>query len=184
MTFRESDVCMEVIKNVKYVLNIFDRHEISVAPVDDTMVISFDLDAGCSEDGIGGGHGMDELSQRHLGHTTLTFKDVCGSGKKQIPFGEVPLDKATQYAAEDADVTWRLYKLLKPRLAEEGGTRVYQRVDRPLLPVVAQMERHGIKVDRQALAGLSEEFAKETARIEREIYDCCGQEFTIGSPAQ
>jgi len=146
--------------------------------------MSFDLDAGRSEDGIGGGHGMDELSERHLGHTTLTFKDICGSGKKAIPFGEVPLDRATEYAAEDADVTWRLYKVLKPRLAEEAGTRVYERVDRPLIPVVAQMERYGIKVDRHALAGLSEEFAKETARIEREIWDCCGTEFTIGSPAQ
>jgi DNA polymerase-1 len=160
------------------------RNGIAVVPVDDTMIISFDLDAGRSEDGIGGGHGMDELSTRHLGHTTLTYKDICGSGKKSIPFGEVPLDRATEYAAEDADVTWRLHKVLKPRLAEEHGTRVYERVDRPLIPVVAQMERHGIKVDRQALAGLSEEFAKETARIEREIWDCCGVEFTIGSPAQ
>src|SRR4029079_1424883 len=180
----ESDAVLKVGQNIKYDLNIFARNGIHVAPVDDTMIVSFDLDAGRSEDGIGGGHGMDELSQRHLGHTTLTFKDICGSGKKQIPFGEVPLDKATAYAAEDADVTWRLYKVLKPRLAEEGGTRVYERVDRPLIPVVAQMERHGIKVDRQALAGLSEEFAKETARIEREIWDCCGVEFTIGSPAQ
>jgi len=96
----------------------------------------------------------------------------------------VPLDKATQYAAEDADVTWRLYKHLKPRLAEEGGTQVYQRVDRPLIPVVARMERHGIKVDRARLAGLSEEFSREIARIEREVWDCCGIEFTIGSPRQ
>jgi DNA polymerase-1 len=180
----ESDAVLKVGQNVKYDINVFARNGIAVAPVDDTMIISFALDAGRSEDGIGGGHGMDELSQRHLGHTTLTYKDICGSGKKQIPFGEVPLDRATEYAAEDADVTWRLWKVLKPRLAEEGGTRIYERVDRPLIPVVAQMERHGIKVDRQALAGLSEEFAKETARIEREIYDCCGTEFTIGSPAQ
>ena len=180
----ESDAVLKVGQNIKYDINVFARNGIEVAPVDDTMIISFDLSAGRSEEGIGGGHGMDELSQRHLGHTTLTYKDICGTGKKQIPFGEVPLDKATQYAAEDADVTWRLYKVLKPRLAEEGGTRIYQRVDRPLIPVVAQMERHGIKVDRHALAGLSEEFAKETARIEREIFDCCGTEFTIGSPAQ
>src|SRR5690606_21297613 len=180
----ESDAVLKVGQNIKYDINVFARNGIAVAPVDDTMIISFDLDAGRSEDGIGGGHGMDELSQRHLGHTTLTYKDICGSGKKQIPFGEVPLDRATEYAAEDADVTWRLHKVLKPRLAEEGGTRIYERVDRPLIPVVAQMERHGIKVDRQALAGLSEEFAKETARIEREIWDCCGVEFTIGSPAQ
>ncbi len=180
----ESDAVLKVGQNIKYDINVFARNGLAVAPVDDTMIISFDLDAGRSEDGIGGGHGMDELSERHLGHQTLTYKDICGSGKKQIPFGEVPLDRATEYAAEDADVTWRLHKVLKPRLPDEGGTRVYERVDRPLIPVVAQMERHGIKVDRQALARLSEEFASETARIEREIWDCCGTEFTIGSPAQ
>ncbi len=180
----ESDAVLKIGQNIKYDITIFARNGIHVAPVDDTMIISFDLAAGRAEDGIGGGHGMDELSARHLGHTTLTYKDICGTGRKQIPFGEVPLDRATEYAAEDADVTWRLWKTLKPRLAEEGGTRIYERVDRPLIPVVAQMERHGIKVDRHALAGLSEEFSKETARIEREIYDCCGVEFTIGSPAQ
>ena len=180
-----SDAVLKVGQNIKYDVNILSRcAKIDVAPIDDTMIISFALDAGRSLDGIGGGHGMDELSERHLGHTTLTFKEICGSGKKAIPFGEVPLDKATQYAAEDADVTWRLWKLLAPRLAVEGGTRVYERVDRPLIPVVAQMERHGIKVDRQQLARLSEEFAREIARIEREVWDCCGIEFTIGSPKQ
>ena len=181
----ESDQVLKVGQNIKYDLNILARcAHIHVAPIDDTMIISFALDAGRSLEGIGGGHGMDELSQRHLGHTTLTFKDICGTGKKAIPFGEVPLDKATQYAAEDADVTWRLYKQLKPRLAGEGGTQVYERVDRPLIPVVAQMERHGIKVDRARLAGLSEEFSREIARIECEIFGICGQEFTIGSPKQ
>ncbi len=181
----EADHVLKVGQNIKYDLNILARcANIHVTPIDDTMIISFDLDAGRSLDGIGGGHGMDELSQRHLGHTTLTFKDICGTGKKAIPFGEVPLDRATEYAAEDADVTWRLWKTLKPRLAAEGGTRVYERVDRPLIPVVAQMERHGIKVDRARLARLSEEFASEIARIEREIFDCCGVEFTIGSPRQ
>jgi DNA polymerase I len=181
----ESDAVLKVGQNIKYDLNILSRcAKIAVAPIDDTMIMSFALDAGRSLDGIGGGHGMDELSERHLGHTTLTFKDICGAGKKAIPFGEVPLDRATQYAAEDADVTWRLYKTLKPRLAEEAGTQVYQRVDRPLIPVVARMERHGIKVDRQRLAKLSEEFATEISRIEREVWDCCGIEFTIGSPKQ
>ena len=181
----ESDAVLKIGQNIKYDLNILSRCAgISVAPIDDTMILSFALDAGRSLDGIGGGHGMDELSQRHLGHTTLTFKDICGSGKKAIPFGEVPLDRATEYAAEDADVTWRLWKHLRPRLAEEGGTQVYERVDRPLIPVVAQMERHGIKVDRQRLARLSDEFATEMARIEREIFDICGFEFTIGSPKQ
>jgi DNA polymerase-1 len=180
----ESDAVLKIGQNIKYDINILARNGITLAPVDDTMIISFTLDAGRSLDGIGGGHGMDELSQRHLGHTTLTFKDICGSGKKQIPFGEVPVERATEYAAEDADVTWRLHKHLKPRLAIEGGTRVYERVDRPLIPVVAAMERHGIKVDRARLAKLSEEFAGEIARIEQEIWDCCGEQFTVGSPQQ
>ena len=181
----ESDQVLKVGQNIKYDLNILARcANIRVAPIDDTMIVSFALDAGRSLDGIGGGHGMDELSERHLGHKTLAFKDICGAGKKAVPFGEVPLDKATAYAAEDADVTWRLYKHLKPRLATEGGTQVYERVDRPLIPVVAQMERHGVKVDRARLAGLSEEFAREIARIERDVWDCCGLEFTIGSPKQ
>ncbi|RXZ64937.1 DNA polymerase I [Pelagerythrobacter rhizovicinus] len=180
----ESDAVLKVGQNVKYDLNVLARHDIAMAPVDDTMIVSFALDAGRSLDGIGGGHGMDELAQRHLGHTTLTFKDICGSGKKAIPFGEVPLDRATEYAAEDADVTWRLYANLKPRLATEGGSRIYQRVDRPLIPVVAQMERHGIKVDRGQLAKLSEEFAAETGRLEAEIHAIAGAAFTIGSPKQ
>lgn len=180
----ESDAVLKVGQNVKYDINILARHGIAVGPVDDTMVMSFDLDAGRSLDGIGGGHGMDELAQRHLGHTTLTFKELCGSGKKAIRFAEVPLDRATEYAAEDAEVTWRLHRLLKPRLADEAATRIYERVDRPLIPVVAQMERHGIRVDRERLAGLSATFAEEIGRLEREIHALAGQEFTIGSPKQ
>ncbi|MEE1876733.1 DNA polymerase I [Altererythrobacter litoralis] len=180
----ESDAVLKIGQNIKYDINVLARQGIAVAPVDDTMILSFTLDAGRSHDGIGGGHGMDELSERHLGHTPLAFKDVCGTGKKQIPFGEVPLDKATEYAAEDADVTWRLHQHLKPRLSVEGGTRIYERVDRPLIPVVAQMERHGIKVDRAQLARLSEEFASETGRLEKEIHALAGEEFTVGSPKQ
>jgi DNA polymerase-1 len=179
-----SDAVVKVFHNGKYDLNVLARNGLAVAPVEDTMIMSFDLDAGRQLDGIGGGHGMDELASRHLGHTCLTFKEICGTGKKAIPFGEVPLDKATEYAAEDADVTWRLYKTLKPRLATEGGTRIYERVDRPLVPVVAQMERHGIKVDRTRLAKLSEEFAGEIARLEKEIHRIAGTEFTVGSPKQ
>ncbi|AKQ41281.1 DNA polymerase I [Aurantiacibacter atlanticus] len=180
----ESDAVLKIGQNIKYDINILARHGITVAPVDDTMIMSFDLDAGRSMDGIGGGHGMDELSERHLGHTTLKFKDVCGTGKKAIPFGEVPLDKATPYAAEDADVTWRLHAHLAYRMPGEGGVRIYQRVDRPLIPVVAHMEREGIKVDRAELARLSETFAKEIARLEGEIHADAGTSFTIGSPKQ
>lgn len=179
----EDDSVIKIGQNIKYDINVLSRYGIDVAPVDDTMIISFTLDAGRGEVGMGG-HGMDELSDRHLGHTPLSFKEVCGTGKKAIPFGEVDLDRATEYAAEDADVTWRLHRHMKPRLADESGTRIYERVDRPLIPVVAQMERHGIKVDRARLSRLSEEFAKETARLEGEIHGIAGQEFTVGSPKQ
>ena len=180
----ESAAVLKVGQNIKYDLNVLARHDIHVAPIDDTMIISFCLDAGRQLDGIGGGHGMDELATRHLSHKTLTFKDICGTGKKAIPFGEVPLDRATRYAAEDADVTWRLHQTLRPRLSFEGGTRIYERVDRPLVPVVAQMERHGIKVDREKLAGLSGEFATAVAALEETIFETVGQPFTIGSPKQ
>ncbi|MDE2410652.1 MAG: DNA polymerase I [Sphingomonadales bacterium] len=180
----ESDAVLKVGQNIKYDLNVLARHGTAVSPIDDTMIISFDMDAGRSEDGIGGGHGMDELATRHLGHTTLAFKDVCGTGKKAIPFGEVPLDRATEYAAEDADVTWRLHRLLKPRLSDEGATRIYERVDRPLIPVVAQMERHGIMVDRERLSGLSATFAQQIGALEGEIHALAGGPFTIGSPKQ
>ncbi|MBU1605511.1 MAG: DNA polymerase I [Alphaproteobacteria bacterium] len=190
----ESDAVLKICQNAKYDINIMARcgkavGGIAMAPVDDTMIVSFAMDAGRSLDGIGaggigGGHGMDELAERHLGHKCLTFKELCGTGKKAIPFTEVPLDKATQYAGEDADITWRLHHVLKPRLPGEGATRIYERVDRPLIPVVARMEREGIKVDRSELARLSEQFAAETTRIEREIWECCGEEFAIGSPKQ
>ncbi|MDY7096818.1 MAG: DNA polymerase I [Pseudomonadota bacterium] len=178
-----NDAVLKVFQNGKYDLNVLARYDVTVAPIEDTMVISFDLDAGRGE-GMGGGHGMDELSKRHLGHTPLSFKEVCGTGKKAIPFGEVPLDRATEYAAEDADVTLRLYRMLKPRLSEEGGSQVYERVDRPLIPVVAGMEREGIKVDRARLAKLSEEFAAKTSELEGEIHEIAGQEFSVGSPKQ
>jgi len=180
----ESEAVLKIGQNAKYDLNILARYGIAVAPIDDTMVMSFDLDAGRSIDGIGGGHGMDELAQRHLGHSCIAFKDVCGTGQKAISFAEVPIARATEYAAEDADVTWRLHRLLKPRMAQEGGTRIYERVDRPLVAVVAGMEREGIKVDRERLAGLSAAFATEIGALEKAIHELVGQEFTIGSPKQ
>ncbi|WP_408589264.1 DNA polymerase I [Novosphingobium sp.] len=188
----ESDAVLKVGQNIKYDLTVLARAGegpagpvggITVSPIDDTMVMSFCLDAGRGEAGIGG-HGMDELSERHLGHTTIPFKELCGTGKKAISFAEVPLADATRYAAEDAEVTWRLHRVFQPRLADEGGTRVYQRVDRPLVPVVAQMERHGIRVDRERLAGLSGEFATRIAALEAVIHDKAGGPFTIGSPKQ
>src|SRR5690606_6387637 len=125
----ESDAVLKVAQNAKYDVNVLARHGIAAAPIDDTMVISFCLDAGRSAEGVKG-HGMDELAVHHLGHTCIPFKDVCGAGRKAIGFNEVTLDRATCYAAEDADVTWRLHRVLKPRLPDEGGTRIYERVDR------------------------------------------------------
>ena len=180
----EDEAVLKIFQNGKYDINVLARVGVNVSPIDDTMVISFALDAGRGEEGMGGGHGMDDLSQRHLGHTPIPFKDLCGTGKKAIGFAEVPIDRATHYAAEDADITWRLHAHLKPRLATEGGSRVYERVDRPLIPVVAHMEREGIRVDRARLAKLSEEFAIEIGRLEGEIHVLAGQEFTVGSPKQ
>ena len=179
----ESDAVLKVGQNIKYDINVLARHGITVAPIDDTMVMSFCLDAGRGEAGMGG-HGMDELAERHLLHTTMKFKDLCGTGRKAISFAEVPLTDATRYAAEDADVTWRLHRLFLPRLSDEGGTRIYQRVDRSLIPVVAMMERNGIRVDREKLAGLSTGFAAEIARLEAAIHEKAGMTFAIGSPKQ
>jgi DNA polymerase I len=137
----ESDAVLKVGQNIKYDLTVLARAGravggIAVSPIDDTMVMSFCLDAGKGEFAPAG-HGMDELAERHLGHSAMKFKDLCGTGKKAISFAEVPLPDATRYAAEDADVTWRLHRLLSPRLADEGGTRIYHRVERPLVPVIA-----------------------------------------------
>ena len=184
----ESDAVLKVGQNIKYDITILARAGeavggLAVSPIDDTMVMSFCLDAGRSETGLAG-HGMDELATRHLDHTTMTFKDLCGTGKKAISFAEVPLADATRYAAEDADVTWRLHRLFEQRLPDEGGTRIYPRVDRPLVPVIARMEREGIRVDRERLAALSTEFATQIARLEIVIHEKAGGPFTIGSPKQ
>ena len=179
----ESDAVMKVGQNIKYDLVVLARHGLTVAPIDDTMVMSFCLDAGRG-DTMPWGHGMDELSERHLDHKTITFKEVAGTGKKAISFAEVLLPEATRYVAEDAEVTWRLHQVFAPRLPDEGGTRIYQRVDRPLVPVVARMEAAGIKVDRQRLAGLSGEFATRIADLEAVIHEKAGGPFTIGSPKQ
>ena len=180
--FEDESVLM-IGHNLKYDLIVLGRaYEawggIDVAPYDDTILMSFDLDAGLH------GHGMDELAATHLSHSCIAYKDVVGTGKKQLGFHEVDLKTATRYAAEDADVTLRLWNRFKARLPAEGGTRVYQMVDRPLAAVVAGMERHGVKVDAEALAKLSTEFAHQIADLEKTIHDRAGGPFTIGSPKQ
>ena len=164
--------------NIKYDLNVLARYGVTVAPLHDTMVMSFDLDAGLRN------HGMDELALEHLGHSCIAFKDICGTGKSAISFGQVAIGAATAYAAEDADVTLRLYRHLAPRLSAERVTRVYEHFDRPLIPVLADMERTGICVDRAELARMSAEFAEGIAALEQEIHAMAGQTFTVGSPKQ
>jgi DNA polymerase-1 len=175
----EDPAVLKVGHNLKYDWVMFDKLGINVAPVDDTMVMSFDLDAGRSF-----GHGLDELAKLHFDHECLPYKQLCGSGSRQITFDKVPLGPATEYAAEDADIALRLWLRLKPRLAQENVARVYDRVDRPLVPVLARMEQRGIKVDRDYLAKLSREFAEETAKLEERIYEAACGPFTIGSPQQ
>jgi DNA polymerase-1 len=175
----EDQAVLKIGHNFKYDWVMFDKLGIDVAPIDDTMVMNFDLDAGRSF-----GHGLDELAKLHFEHETIPYKQLCGSGSKQITFDKVPLGPATEYAGEDADIALRLWLRLKPRLAQENVARVYDRVDRPLVPVLARMERRGIKVDRDYLARLSREFAEETARLEERIYEAACGPFTIGSPQQ
>ena len=170
---------LKIAHNAKYDMSILARHDIHAAPYDDTMVMSFALDAGKQFN-----HSMDELAQLHLDHKCIAFADVCGKGKGQLCFDQVPLRDATRYAAEDADVTFRLWRRFKPRLARESATTVYERVDRPLVQVIGQMERHGIMVDRAALAGLSAEFAGEMVRLEAEIHEAAGGPFQVGSTQQ
>jgi DNA polymerase I len=177
-TLLEHPAVLKIGHNIKFDMCVLARHGIRIAPYDDTIVISFDLDAGLH------GHGMDELAATHLEHNCIAFKDVVGSGKAQLGFHQVGLKEATRYAAEDADVTLRLWRRLKPRLSAEGATGVYEMVDRPLIPVITAMERAGIKVDRQILSRLSGDFSQAIAGIEADIFGIVGQPFTIGSPKQ
>ncbi len=173
----DADV-LKVGQNLKYDMSVLARHGVAIAPYDDTMLMSFVLNAGIH------GHGMDELSERYFSHTPIAFKDVCGSGKSQISFDRVPLDKATEYAAEDADITLRLYAQMKPRLHKERVTTVYETIERPLPPVIAAMERVGIRVDRDVLSRLSAEFAQRMAALEAECHELAGHDFNLGSPKQ
>jgi DNA polymerase-1 len=169
---------LKIGHNLKYDLIILGRCGIEVAPYDDTIVMSFDLDAGLH------GHGMDELAATHLSHSCIAYKEIVGAGKKQLGFHEVDLKAATRYAAEDADVTLRLWRRFKPRLAFEGSSRVYEMVDRPLVKVISDMERAGVKVDADILSRLSSEFSQQIAALEDEIHGIAGFKFTIGSPKQ
>ncbi len=174
----EDDAVLKVGQNLKYDMGVLAQHDVRIMPFDDTLVMSFNLDAGLH------GHGMDELSKLHLGHEPISFKSLTGTGKKAIGFAEVPLDKATEYGAEDADITLRLWEILRLRMVPERATRIYQMVDRPLVPVIAGMEATGVLVDREELARLSTTFAEEMEKLEKQIHELAGEPFAIGSPKQ
>ena len=174
----EDPSVLKVGQNIKYDMAVFQRYGVEIGPVDDTMLISFVLDAGKNN------HGMDELAERHLGQKTIKFADVAGSGAKQVSFDKVPLDKARDYAAEDADVTMQLWAHLKPRLVPEHMTTMYETIERPLIPVLLGMETAGIKVDAVKLKGLSTDFEKRLGELEIEIHKIAGREFNVGSPKQ
>jgi DNA polymerase-1 len=174
----EDPAVLKVAQNAKYDIAVLARHGIKVAPIDDTMLISYVLEAGLH------GHGMDELSELWLGHKPIPFKQVAGTGKGQISFKHVALSEATAYAAEDADVTLRLWEVLKPRLAREGLSTVYETLERPLPSVLAMMENEGVKVDPEALRLLSNEFSLRMAEFEARAQEIVGRPFNLGSPKQ
>jgi len=169
---------LKIGQNLKFDWQIFAQRGICIAPHDDTMLQSYVLDAGRSD------HGLDPLSTRYLDHKTIDFNEVTGTGKSRITFDCVEINKAADYAAEDADVTLRLWLAIKPRLAAEHMTSVYETLERPMVPVLARMEQRGISIDRQVLARLSGEFAKDAERLEQDIRKLAGQPVNPGSPKQ
>ena len=174
----EDAAILKIGQNMKYDAKIFAGLGITVAPIDDTMLMSYALHGGLH------GHGMDTLADRYLNHQPIAIKSLLGSGKSAITFDRVAIEDATPYAAEDAEITLRLWQLFKPRLHGAQVTRVYETLERPLVPVLAAMERHGIKVDREALSRMSNAFSQKMAGLEAEIHELAGEKFNVGSPKQ
>jgi DNA polymerase-1 len=174
----EDETVLKIAQNMKYDFLILLQRGVRVAPFDDTMLLSYVLGAALH------GHGMDELSELHLGHKPITFDEVTGTGKSRVKFDCVPLPQATRYSAEDADVTLRLHALLKSKLIAEGKVAVYESLERSLVPVLADMERTGIVIDPDHLRKLSNDFATQMAKLEKQIHKLSGGSFNIGSPKQ
>ena len=174
----EDSSILKIGQNIKYDTKIFARYDVSLAPVDDTMLLSYAINGGKHN------HGMDYLSERYLDHKPISIKTLLGSGKSAITFDRVSISNAVKYAAEDADITLRLWKLFKPMLHESNVTKVYETLERPLIPVLAKMEMNGIKVDRNTLSRMSNNFAQSMSGLEAEIYNLAGQSFNVGSPKQ
>ncbi len=165
-------------QNIKFDHIIFKKNKINMESIEDTMLVSYTLDAGLNR------HNLDTLSEIHLGHKTISFKELVGSGKKKITFADVNLKKATEYAGEDADITFRLYKMLKQRLDKEKLTKVYEVFEKPMIDVLSDIEINGVRIDKEYLKSLSENFSNKILKIEKEIYSLAKKEFNIGSPKQ
>ncbi len=174
----EDDSILKIGQNMKYDMKILRRNGIDITMFDDTMLLSNALHGGLH------GHGMDSLSERYLDHKPISIKTLLGTGKSAITFDKVPIEDAVKYAAEDADITLRLWMLFKPRLHLEQVTTVYETLERPLVPVLADMEMTGIKVDRDHLSRMSNNFAQKMAALEDEIHALAGRPFNVGSPKQ
>lgn len=174
----EDPSVLKIGQNMKYDAKIFANYGITIAPIDDTMLMSYAMHGGLH------GHGMDALSQRYLNHEPISIKSLLGAGKAAITFDRVPIEEATKYAAEDADITLRLWEMFKPQLHQSKVTQVYEGLERPLIPVLAQMERTGIQVDRETLSRMSNAFAQKMACLEAEIHALAGETFNVGSPKQ
>ena len=169
---------LKIGQNMKYDAKIFARHGVEVAPIDDTMLMSYAMHAGLHN------HGMDGLSERYLGHLPIEIKSLLGTGKSAVTFDRVPVADAVRYAAEDADITLRLWQAFKPQLHRAKVTTVYETLERPLVPVLARMEMSGIKVDRDTLSRMSNAFAQKMAGLEADIHELAGRPFNVGSPKQ
>jgi DNA polymerase-1 len=177
-TILEDPSIKKVCQNTKYDFIIFKNHGVELNPVEDTMLLSYTLDAGNNR------HNMDTLSEIHLGHKTISYKDLVGTGKKQLNFSDIDLKSATEYAAEDADVTLRLYNILSERVTEEKLNKIYEIFEKPMIKILSKLETNGIKVDDNYLKKLSKKFGERLIKIEKEIYKISGKKFNIGSPKQ
>ncbi len=174
----EDESIKKVGQNIKFDYIILKKNKINMTPLEDTMLVSYTLDAGLNR------HNLDTLSELHLNHKTISFKDLVGTGKKKITFSDVDLKQATEYAAEDADVTFRLYQILKKRLDQEKLTKIYEIFEKPMINVLSEIEINGVKIDKEYLQKLSKKFTDKISKIEKEIYSLAKKEFNIGSPKQ
>ena len=177
-TILEDRSIKKIGQNIKFDNIILKKHNINIEPLEDTMLVSYTLDAGTNR------HNLDTLSELHLDHKTISFKELVGTGKKKMTFSDVDLKKATEYAGEDADVTFRLYDILKERLDKEGLNKIYELFEKPLINILSDMEINGIKVDKNYLKELSNKFENKIKKIEKEIYSLAKKEFNIGSTKQ